>query len=155
MSIDVGSIFGSPTTPTTPPTTTDPTANSTLTSQDFLNLLVAQLKNQDPSNPMDSTQLMTQTTQLSEMQQLSDMATTSQQAFGLQMRMAAASLVGQQVTYTDTAGKAASGTVSSVSYAGSVPTVAVGSDVVALDSVSAVTAPAPTTPTPPAPTSQA
>jgi flagellar basal-body rod modification protein FlgD len=151
MSIDVSSIYSAPATPSAAPATTDPTANSKLTSQQFLGLLVAQLQNQDPGNPMDSSQLMTQTTQLSEMEQLTAMAQTSQQSFGLQMRMAAAALVGKQVTYTNAAGASAVGAVTSVSYAGSVPTVTVGKDDVPLDSVAAVTdvataAAAPTTP---------
>ncbi len=42
-----------------------------LTSKDtFLKLLVAQLKNQDPTNPTDSTQFVGQLTQYSELEQL-------------------------------------------------------------------------------------
>ncbi len=42
-----------------------------LTSKDtFLKLLVAQIKNQDPTNPTDSTQFVGQLTQYSELEQL-------------------------------------------------------------------------------------
>ena len=126
-------------------------APDTLDKQAFLKLLVAQLRNQDPSKPMDSSELMAQTTQLSTMEQLTALTKTSQESFALQMRMAAASLVGQQVTYAGGSGATVTGTVTSVSYAGSVPTVTVGGKVVALDAVSSVTAPAPTTPVPAAP----
>ncbi len=45
--------------------------DSALTSKDtFLKLLVAQLKNQDPTNPTDSTQFVGQLTQYSELEQL-------------------------------------------------------------------------------------
>jgi len=110
-----------------------------LDKEAFMNLLVAQLRNQDPSSPMDTSQMMAQTTQLSTMERLTELADTQRESFALQMRMAAASLVGQQVSWTDAAGAAHTGNVSSVSYAGPVPMVKVGTDDVALDSVASVT----------------
>ena len=52
----------------------------------FMNLLVTQLQNQDPSSPMDTNQMIAQTTQLAMMEKLTDMTTTSQENFSLQMR---------------------------------------------------------------------
>src|SRR3954454_2226963 len=75
-----------------------------LDKEAFMNLLVAQLRNQDPSSPMDTSQMMAQTTQLSTMEKLTELADTQRESFALQMRMAAASLVGQQVTWTDADG---------------------------------------------------
>jgi len=117
------------------------TPSKDLDKQAFLDLLVAQLRNQDPSSPMDSSQLMQQTTQLSVMESLVELSKTQSESFALQMRMSAAQLVGQQVTWTDTEGTAHEGVVSSVSYAGPVPTVKVGDEDVALDAVASVTAP--------------
>ena len=46
-------------------------SSAALTSEDtFLKLLVAQIKNQDPTNPTDSTQFVGQLTQYSELEQL-------------------------------------------------------------------------------------
>ena len=45
------------------------TSNSTVTTNMFLQLLVAQLKNQDPLNPADSTQFLTQLAQFQTLQQ--------------------------------------------------------------------------------------
>lgn len=42
----------------------------------FLQLLVAQIKNQDPTQPVDSTQFMTQLAQFSNLEQLIDLNTT-------------------------------------------------------------------------------
>ncbi|QWA09084.1 flagellar hook assembly protein FlgD [Sodalis ligni] len=58
-----------------------PTASSTgNTSADlqnqFLNLLVAQLQNQDPTNPMDNSQLTTQLAQISELNGIENLNTT-------------------------------------------------------------------------------
>ncbi len=132
-------------------TTTADTTSSDLDKQAFLELLVAQLRNQDPSNPMDSSQLMAQTTQLSTMEAIQEVATTSRESFALQMRMSASELVGKQVSWTDADGVEQTGTVTGVSYASSVPVVLVGDTKVPLDSVSAVTTPGTTTPTEPDP----
>jgi len=125
--------------------TTARTPSQSLDSEAFMKLLVTQLKNQDPSSPMDSNQMISQTTQLSMMEKLTAMSTTSDESFSLQMRIAAASLVGQNVTYTDASGTSVTGVASSVSYAGSVPQVTVGGVTVALDAISGVTTPATTT----------
>ncbi|MFH5824895.1 flagellar hook assembly protein FlgD [Georgenia sp. AZ-5] len=105
----------------------------------FLSLLVTQLRNQDPSSPMDTTQMIAQTTQLAMMEELTSISAAQQESFGLQMRSAAADLIGRQISYTDAAGLPASGVVTAVSYAGQTPTVTVNGQDVALDSVGAVT----------------
>jgi len=117
------------------------TPKQTLDSETFMSLLVAQLRNQDPSSPMDTNQMISQTTQLAMMEKLTALSTTADENFSLQMRTAAAALVGQNVTYTDAAGASVTGIVSAVSYAGSVPQVTIGTASVALDAISGVTAP--------------
>ena len=47
---------------------------STLDMDDFLNLLVTQLSNQDALNPMDNTEFISQLAQFSSLQAMSDMA---------------------------------------------------------------------------------
>jgi flagellar basal-body rod modification protein FlgD len=149
MSIDVSSVYGAAAATTTPAKA----ATKELDKQAFLQLLTTQLRNQDPSAPMDSSDLMTQTTQMSTMEQLIELTTTARESFSLQMRIAAAGLVGRSVTYQDEAGTKVTGTVSAVSYAGAVPTVRVGDKDVPLDAVASVAEPTtPTTPTTPAAT---
>ena len=115
-------------------------ANGELDKEAFMNLLVAQLRNQDPSSPMDTSQMMAQTTQLTTMEKLVELSDTQRESFALQMRTSAAALVGQQVTWTDDDGVDQTGTVSNVSYAGPVPTVTVGDKSIPLDAVSSVSA---------------
>ncbi|MBU4213079.1 MAG: flagellar hook capping protein, partial [Actinobacteria bacterium] len=92
-------------------------ATNTLDGQDFMNLLIAQLKYQDPTSPMDTTAMMQQSSTLSMVEQMTAMADDSAESFGLQQRMAATQLVGQKVTWTDpTTNAATSGVVTSVSY---------------------------------------
>lgn len=106
----------------------------------FMQLLVVQLKNQDPGAPMDTNAMMAQTNQLAQMEKLTDMAATSTQDFSLQMRSAAAALIGKSVTYTGADGTDVTGKATSVSYSGSVPQVTVNGHTVALDAISGVIA---------------
>ncbi|HMO11859.1 MAG TPA: flagellar hook capping FlgD N-terminal domain-containing protein [Actinotalea sp.] len=129
-----GTSFYAGTTPAAAP-------KQALDKEVFLALLVAQLRNQDPSAPMDTTQMMAQSTQLASMEQLTALTETSQEAFALQMRIAASGLVGQQVSVVDTDGSTHTGVATAVSFAATTPTVTVGGLTVALDRVSAVATP--------------
>ena len=80
----------------------------------FLKLLVAQMKYQDPSNPTDPTQFMSQTAQFTQVQKLEQIATQNASLLSLQRSMSAGVLVGHSVTYTDDSGSSQTGTVSSV-----------------------------------------
>lgn len=62
-----------------------------ITADDFLQLMVAQLKNQDFMNPVDDTQYVTQLAQFATMQQMQELAANAKQSYVL-------SLVGQTVT---------------------------------------------------------
>jgi flagellar basal-body rod modification protein FlgD len=112
-------------------------SSGTIDKQAFLDLLVTQLRNQDPSSPMDSNDLMAQTTQMASMESLTELSTTSRESFALQMRVAASGMVGQNVSYSDGT-ETLTGAVTSVSFAGAVPTVTVGGKEVPLDSISTV-----------------
>lgn len=128
---------------TSPAKQTVAAGGDTLDKQAFLDLLVAQLKYQDPSSPMDTNQMMQQTTQLGMMEQLTTLTTTAQESFALQMRQSAAALVGHEVSYVKPDGTTARGTVTSVSYAGAVPELSTADKATfALDAVSAVNPPA-------------
>ncbi|MDO8122164.1 flagellar hook capping FlgD N-terminal domain-containing protein [Isoptericola sp. b490] len=106
--------------------------------QSFLTLLVAQLKNQDPSSPLDTNEMMAQSTQLASMEQLTALADTTRESFALQMRIAATGLVGQQVSYADSDGVTHTDVASGVSFAGKTPMVTVGDATVPLDSVRSI-----------------
>lgn len=55
--------------PTSPPTTTSDAAAATVDYNGFLKLLIAQMKNQDPTKPMDSAQFMAQLASFSNVEQ--------------------------------------------------------------------------------------
>lgn len=115
------------------------TPKQTMDSEMFMSLLVTQLRNQDPSSPMDTNQMISQTTQLAIMEKLTALAMTNEENFSLQMRMAAAALVGEEVSFTRADGTSGTGTATAVSFAGSIPAVTVEEESVALDAISGVT----------------
>ena len=81
---------------------------SELGKQDFLNLLVAQMKNQDPLSPMENTEFMNQTTAFSQLEQMINMNSTlttlleqGQTSDSLdQTLLGAASYIGREVEYS-------------------------------------------------------
>ena len=66
MSIDALSMLGANSAASTTKTKTDPKSTSDM----FMTLLVAQLKNQDPLNPQDGTEFLGQLTQINSLEQL-------------------------------------------------------------------------------------
>ncbi len=92
---------------------------------DFMNLLLAQLKNQDPLNPMDNNQMTTQLAQLSELSQLESanlkldgINQNFEDVLSSVQRSYAESLIGKTVSFynanEEQASEVMSGTVESV-----------------------------------------
>lgn len=107
----------------------------------FLKLLVAQLRYQDPSSPVDSSQFMAQTAQFTQVEKLEQMAKDSTAALSLQQGLAASSLVGKRVAWVDTDGKVHEGTAVSATFGGSLgaePSVKVGDQQVPLSQITTV-----------------
>ncbi|WP_432484542.1 flagellar hook capping FlgD N-terminal domain-containing protein [Kineococcus esterisolvens] len=82
----------------------------------FLKLLVAQLRYQDPSKPVDSTQFIAQTAQFSSLETMQDMAKSYTQMLSAQDKLQASALIGQTVSYTGSDGTTVSGVVKSASF---------------------------------------
>ncbi len=68
---------------------------------DFLQLYIEQLKNQDPMEPMDSNQMAAQFSQFSTVEQLINMNSTMEQMVSLQLGNAVG-YIGFEVTYSST-----------------------------------------------------
>ncbi len=94
--------------------TQDPSAATTPVGQlgknDFLNLLVTQLRNQDPLNPMSGTEFASQLAQFSSVEQLSNINTNLEQSLQSSQLLSqaignslAASLVGKEIKATGSA----------------------------------------------------
>lgn len=122
-----------------PPPATSGSAASSLDKDTFLQLLVAQLKYQDPLNPTDQAQFLAQTAQFTALEKMELVAEQTAQSFAAQMAFGASGLVGRTVTYTDAAGQRVTGSVDSVRFGADGPMLTVGEEQVPMRSVVAVT----------------
>jgi len=106
--------------PTTTTTTTDPTAaaankakadKNVLGKDDFLKLMVAQMKNQDPMNPSDDKDNIAQMAQFSSLEQITNLASATQQLATRMTLTQNVGLLGHDVTYTKADGTSGTGKV--------------------------------------------
>jgi flagellar basal-body rod modification protein FlgD len=109
-----GPFRGNEVTDTTkgPTTTTNTSADKDL----FLQLLVAQMRYQDPSNPTDSSEFLAQTAQFTALEKMQAVADQTQQLVGLQTAFGAGGMVGQTISYADATGATLTGVVSGVRF---------------------------------------
>lgn len=118
---------------------TGTTASTTSADKDmFLQLLVAQMKYQDPSNPADSTQFLTQTAQFTALEKMEEVAKQTANLVGLQLAFGASSMVGKTVTYPNADGTTSTGVVSSVRFESTGPVLQVDGNDVAFASLTGV-----------------
>jgi flagellar basal-body rod modification protein FlgD len=104
----------------------------------FLKLLVAQMKYQDPMNPTDSSEFLSQSAQFTALEKMSTTAEQVTQLVGLQMAFGASSLVGRTVAYPMEDGTSVSGQVSSVKFTSTGPILTVDGVDVAFSEVTSV-----------------
>jgi flagellar basal-body rod modification protein FlgD len=117
----MSTIGTNPTTPTlspalassSPSTSTTP-SNLSLTSSDFVNLMIKQLQNQDPLNPTDPNALMQQVSEIGQMQSTTQLQTTLSGLASQTQIGAASNLIGKQVNGIDSTNSQVSGQVMSV-----------------------------------------
>lgn len=122
-------------------------AASQLDRETFLKLLVAQLKYQDPSKPVDASEMISQSAQLSVVEKLDEISTALTES-GVTNRLAVGgSIIGKQVTFTGTDGVRVTETVSAVSFDGTSMVLRAGTWDVPLEAVTAISS-APTSPAP-------
>ena len=98
--------------------------SQTLSQNDFLNLLVAQMKAQDPMNPQSDTQMAAQMAQFTSLQQTGTMSTNIASMLAQQQVLQANSMLGGTVSLQD--GKTVTtGVVQSVHISNGVPQIVV------------------------------
>ena len=99
------------------PTTAVTNADASLGQNDFLKLLVAQLKYQDPMQPADSSQFMGEMAQFSTVQGVTSMGSTLAAMSHSTDVSQGIAMIGKTISYTAQDGTSASGVVGSVSSA--------------------------------------
>jgi flagellar basal-body rod modification protein FlgD len=134
----VPSIFNNAQVSTDLPDTTDRVHKTTLDQDDFLKLLVTKMSAQDPMNPQQDTEFISQMAQFSSLEQAksmtADMATLKSQ----QEVLTANGLIGRAVSVTDGKSQIAQGMVTSVSMNDGSPEVVINGQNYSLDSVSLI-----------------
>ena len=131
------------TTPTTAPTGTSsssPAVSTPAVSKDFdkdtfLKLLVAQLKYQNPMEPVDSSQFMAQTAQFTMVEKLQAMAAQTDALVAGEAAQRAAGLLGRQVTYLDDQGAQQTGVVTGTKFGTDGPVLRLGNTEISLNAV--------------------
>ena len=109
-------------------TSSKKSGTSGLGESDFLNLLITQLKNQNPLEPMKDTDFIAQLANFSNLQQMTSVNTNIS-------TMNAAGLIGKEITTSD----GLSGTVSQVSINAGTPSIYVGSKKYAMSDITNIT----------------
>jgi flagellar basal-body rod modification protein FlgD len=99
--------------------TTTASAQETLGKDDFLRLLVAQLKAQDPLNPTEATEFTAQLAQFSSLEQMTNINSTLEELVAAQQAMGNASLIsliGKQVDVPGNSFEHTQGATTNLSY---------------------------------------
>lgn len=119
--------------PTPPQSLQSNALSSERPEEDFIKLMVAQLQNQDPDNPADGTQLISQLAQMNAAIATQRMSYLSTENHAVST---AAALLGKEVTLTDPLTKqSVSGKVQTVDYSKDRPQIVVDGAAYPLDAV--------------------
>ena len=130
----------------TPASSSATTAHTTGTASlsdpnTFLQLLVSELKYQDPMNPADPNQYLAQTAQFAMVQKINDLDSQMTSMLQASEQAAAAAMIGRHIAATTASGTPISGVVSGVSVSAGVPSLDVGTQIVPMANVTSVTDP--------------
>ncbi len=104
----------------------------------FLELLVAQLQNQNPMEPMDGNALLQQTSQLANVEALQELTEMQTHIAGLGQFDTAAQMIGHTVTATDPVFGAITGEVTGVRATAAGPVVQINGREVSVDQIIAI-----------------
>jgi flagellar basal-body rod modification protein FlgD len=106
----------------------------------FMSLLLAQMKNQNPMEPMDDSAMISQMAQLNSLDELKKISESLSTMSSTNQFLSAATLIDKNITYMDADDKVAEGKVSGISMDGSNIYLTVGSASVLLSKLRSVSA---------------
>jgi flagellar basal-body rod modification protein FlgD len=113
-----------------------------LSTGDFMKMLIAELQNQDPTQPMSNQDLLTQLSTMSQLQSTQDLDTALQNNTTSQQLSTASSFIGKAIQGTDSSSNPVTGIAQQALLQNGTAFVAVGNTLVPLANITAV-APAP------------
>ena len=141
MSAVNSTTSGTSTSGTSSTNSTNATGFASLTTADFMQMLIAELQNQDPTQPMSSQDLLGQLATMSQLQSTTDLDTALQANTSNQQLSIGASFIGKSITGTDANGNSVSGTVTQAFLSSGTAYVGVGNSQVPLANITDVTTP--------------
>ncbi len=109
-----------------------------LTTADFMQMLIAELQNQDPTQPMSNQDLLTQLSTMSQLQSTQDLDTALQTNTNSQQLSTASSFIGKAVHGTDSNKNPVTGIATEAVLQNGAAYVAVGNTLVPLANITAV-----------------
>ena len=115
-----------------------PPAKDQMGKDTFLKLLVAQLKYQDPMNPAEGTEFLSQTAQFTVVEKLDALAKTNTELLSANRALSASSLIGRSVVYEGPKGALVTATVTGVRFGATGPVLLTGDTEVSLAGVKEV-----------------
>lgn len=126
----------------TPATTgTQSSSQTSLSQEDFLDIMIAELTNQDPLEPLDNNQFLNQLTQMQTLEATTKLTEGIESLLLGQQISSAGALIGQQVSGIAASGTAVEGLVERVVVDGTDVYLGVGNDLLPWSAVQEVTAP--------------
>lgn len=121
--------------------TTSTSNTSQVSSQDFLKLLVTQLQNQDPLNPVNENDFASQLAQFSSLEGIQQLNTSFSSLLQLQELTQGASLVGKTVEYQPVGQSGTqTGKVDAAEVQNGTLQLSIGGNLISLDQVRSITA---------------
>ena len=106
-----------------------------LNIEDFIKLMVSELQNQDPLNPMDNAQILQQVSQMQSLTATEKLTTTLDSVLLGQNLANAGSLIGKTVNGLTEDGKDVTGEVEQATLVNNVPYLKIGSDNIPISNV--------------------
>jgi flagellar basal-body rod modification protein FlgD len=92
----------------------------------FMSMLIANLRNQDPSSAGDSKEFVNQLSQMTMLEQITNMASATETLAAEQRQSSAISMIGKTVTYATGSGTTETGVVEKVTSSSGVLSLTVG-----------------------------
>jgi flagellar basal-body rod modification protein FlgD len=120
------------------PSSLPSTQNNANLKDEFLKLLLTQLKYQDPLSPMDDTAMLAQQAQFASLEQMQNLNTNLVSLMAMQNVTQATSLLGKTVNATDASGNPVTGAVTGVSFDNGTPQLVVGTTTISLSDVKTI-----------------
>ena len=115
-----------------------PTGFAALTANDFMTMLITELQNQDPTQPISNTELLQQLSQMQALQSNVELNTTLKQFASNQQMTSGAAFLGKIVTGNDSKQNPVTGIADSVFMQNGTLMIGVGPSAIAINNITGV-----------------